>query len=115
VDIIFFDGTCYALTWNGFIWVAGLDGTNRLGYSYDGLSWNTSASGSLLLTTACYTVADGSGIWLAGGEGTNRIIKSADGVNWDASFPVGATNPNTVFGNNSCKAIAYNGFKWVVG
>jgi len=112
-DIIFFDGTCYALTWNGSNWVAGLDGTNRLGYSYDGLSWNTSASGSLLLTTACYTVADGSGIWLAGGEGTNRIIKSADGVNWDASFPVGATNPNTVFGNNSCKAIAYNGFKWV--
>ena len=54
-DIIFYDGTCYALTWNGSIWVAGLDGTNRLGYSYDGLSWNASASGSSLLTTGCYT------------------------------------------------------------
>jgi hypothetical protein len=114
-DDAFPNGTCYALTWDGSIWVAGLTGTtSRLGYSYDGLSWSRSSTGSALLTTACYTVADGSGIWLAGGGGGSyRIIRSADGINWDASFPVGATNPNTVFGNNYCNAIAYNGFQWI--
>ena len=112
-DTVFYDGTCYALTWNGTSWVAGLDGSNRLGYSYDGVSWSASASGSSLLTTACYTVADGSGIWLAGGSGSKRIIKSTDGINWNASFPGGFTDPNNIFGNNSCFAIAYNGNGWV--
>ena len=81
------------------------NGPSTIGYSYDGLVWNTSKSGSKLFTTRGNTVAFNGILWVAGGSGTNNTLYSRDGINWNTS-----SGPFT-----SCNAVAWNGSLWVAG
>jgi len=109
---VFPDATCYALLWDGSIWVAGLEGSPfTLGYSYDGINWNGSPSGSSLLTSYCDALASDGSLWLAGGFGiSNRVLTSRDGITWSAN-----ASANSVFDTSACFALAYNGSQWVGG
>ena len=94
------------------MWIAGASGTNKIIYSYNGITWTVSTSGNSLFSGGtCYAVAWNGTRWVAGGNGsTNKIIYSSDGINWIAS-----TSGNTVFTGQSCYAVAWNGTRWVAG
>jgi len=100
-------GDCVAC--NNIIWVAGGNGPFTLAYSYDGITWTGSASGSALFTTQCISVAWNGSLWVAAGSGTNSLIYSSDGITWSASasgtalFPTAATY------------VCWNGSQWMAG
>jgi hypothetical protein len=81
------------------------NGSSSIGYSYDGLVWNSSLSGSSLFTTKGNVAAWNGQLWVAGGQGTNNTAYSKDGIIWYTS-----SGPFT-----SCNAIAWNGNLWVAG
>jgi hypothetical protein len=77
------------------MWVAcGNGSTNRLGYSYDGITWSASTNGNTIFNdvSGCWGIGWNGNIWVAGGYGTNRLGYSYDGITWS-----GATNANTFF------------------
>jgi hypothetical protein len=95
--------------------VGGGDGTNKLAYSLDGITWNGSASGNALIYSLCNTVAWNGTLWVAGGYGTGEnsvnssIVYSSDGITWARS-----TSANALFGEYSqCFAVAWSGTRWV--
>jgi hypothetical protein len=101
---------CYAVAWNGTLWVA-VGGPasgvgNAMAYSSDGINWTTSTQSIL---SECYTIAWNGSIWVAGGY-TNigkTMAYSYDGINWIASA-------NTII-DTECRALAWNGLLWVAG
>jgi hypothetical protein len=108
---IFSGGTCKAIAWNGFTWVAGgsSGAASKLAYSSNGLFWNRSTSGTSLLTNGCNAIITNGSLWVAGGVGLNRVIYGYDGINWYPSIT--ANNLQ----NTSCLAGAWNGSVWVLG
>jgi hypothetical protein len=59
------------------------NGTNRLQYSADGVTWTGVDVESLATTAQWSAVAYGNGAFVAvNGNGTNRAITSTDGINW---------------------------------
>jgi len=106
----FSGGTCQTVRWNGKQWVAGFStSVNKIGYSYDGITWTASSSGTGFLTSGCNAVESSGGTgWLAGG---NQIISSSDGgITW-TSVP----GTSTLIGPGVCKAIVWSGSRWVAG
>jgi hypothetical protein len=72
--------------------MAGGDGTDKLAYSYDGITWTASASGTTVFTGGtCGAVAWNGRMFVCVGTGTtasNCIIYSYNGINW---FSTGQT------------------------
>jgi hypothetical protein len=98
---LIFSTMCYAIAWNGQLWVAGGTGTNTLAYSYDGIAWIPSISGNNQMTSQCNAVTWNGTYWFACGSGTNRMLYSVDGINW---FP--HASGNALGGATTINAIA---------
>uniref|UniRef100_A0A6C0DET5 Uncharacterized protein n=1 Tax=viral metagenome TaxID=1070528 RepID=A0A6C0DET5_9ZZZZ len=105
-------GEALVLVTDNFMVGGGSDTSNNVGYSYDGLNWNTSSSGSSLFTTNCVALAWNSALWIGGGQkdGSGIIGYSSDGINWNDS-----SSGNSVFVDSQCNCIAWNGSMWVAG
>jgi hypothetical protein len=107
---------CYAVQWNGSIWLAGGAGTNTLAYSYDGLSWK--GLGAITFTSACYSITWNNVVWVAGGAGGNTLATSSDGKTWNglgtSVFDVSGLSVNwngsvwMAVGNGSSHTMAYS-------
>jgi hypothetical protein len=88
-------------------------GTGGVFYSYDGLHWLNSASGTALIdssgTAQIGKVAWNGSLWVAVGYGASyTIIYSSDGINW-----TGAAS-NTFFDTNGrALDLVWNGTLWV--
>ena len=107
---------CAALAWNGSIWVGGFlygDAShNTVCYSYDGLTWVKSSSGSSYLTERCLALAFSKTKWLAGGKGTTYMISSIDnGYTWT---DISSVTP-LITGDGYIATIGYNGSVWIAG
>jgi hypothetical protein len=100
---------CFALGWNGSIWVAGGVGIATVAYSSDGITWTISSSGNTVFTERCNTVSWNGTLWVAGGSGTNRLGYSSNGILWTAS-----SSGNGIF-TTVCYAVAWNGSQWTAG
>jgi hypothetical protein len=88
------------------MWVGGGDGTNKLGYSYDGINWTVLGG---VFNTICQTVAWNGTLWLAGGSdnGDSKIASSYDGITWSTaatSLPI-----------YNVLTLAWNGSVWIAG
>jgi hypothetical protein len=92
--------------------VAGGTTPNLLAYTYDGLTWSSSASGNQLfggVGGAVNGVAWNGSIWVAVGDNSGAtvcIATSSDGINWVAST-------NNPFSGGKGYAVAWNGSYWV--
>jgi hypothetical protein len=105
----------YGIDYSGSLWVAVGDGVSATDitvcYSYDGIVWQISTSGSSLLKRGLRVVWGGN-IWVAGGfklSGSGSyLIYSFDGINWAAcSGSDIATYMTGIYG------ISYNGSFWI--
>jgi hypothetical protein len=101
-----------ALVWNGLIWVAGAyyaNSTPTLAYSFDGIIWTASTSGTDLLNQHVRSVAWGGNVWVAVGQGTTcSLAYSYDGINWirsDTAYSIEQT----------LETVAWNGTMWLAG
>ncbi|HMA78708.1 MAG TPA: hypothetical protein VKP88_06295, partial [Candidatus Paceibacterota bacterium] len=88
-----------------FVAVARLFGSDVMYYSYDGLSWSSTAIDSdMRLQDVVY----GNGLFVAvGGEdnGANTVAVSSDGINWTTSIPLAT--------NNRWEGVAYGNGRFV--
>ena len=92
-------------TLQNFCVAAGGNGTNKLAYSYDGISWTPTGSG--IFSANGTGVAFNGNLWFALGNGSaNKAAYSVDGINW--------TGLGTSILTGSCYAAAWNGVLWVV-
>jgi hypothetical protein len=106
-----FGSAANSIVWNGKMWLAGGDNTDsntRISYSYDGITWTDSASGTSLITSAVNGISWNGVQWLAVGYGTNYIAYSYDGISWTE-----ATSANTIYAGMTWAA-KWNGSLWVV-
>jgi hypothetical protein len=94
---------------NTNLWVSvGVDGTQAVKYSYDGITWSNAAGSQVFANNQGYGVAWNGRMWVAvGADGTQAVKYSSDGITW--SNVVGSQ----VFGNNAGYGIAWNGRLWV--
>jgi hypothetical protein len=84
--------TVLSIAYNGAVWIAsGFGGSGgTFGYSSDGLTWFTSASGVGLFWSA-YSVCWNGSVWVAHGQGVPAVgyaptvAYSYDGINWTES------------------------------
>jgi N-acetylneuraminic acid mutarotase len=90
-------------------------GSGGVFYSYDGLNWNNSSSGTALINNSSSAqigkvVWNGS-IWVAVGNGSAyTIIYSFDGITW-----TGVSNSKTIFDlSGGGLDLAWNGTIWIV-
>jgi hypothetical protein len=105
---------CAALAWNGSIWVGGfLYGDNTVCYSYDGLTWTKSSSGSTYLNNQCLAFAFSKTKWLAGGKGTNNYMISS--TNEGQTWATVSSADNLITSPGYIKTIGYNGSVWIAG
>jgi sugar lactone lactonase YvrE len=100
-----------SIAFNGTLWVAGGNmGSATVAYSYDGINWTTSASGTGILNTNVSTIAWSMNMWVAGGQ-SNPVGKvmmwSLDGITW-TNAPSAATAIN-----NNIQCLACNGSMWL--
>jgi hypothetical protein len=107
-------GQINGLRYNGTMWVAvgiNVPGSTVL-YSYDGINWLNSTSGSALLA-AGYSVAWNGTLWVAGGlqSSQSALIYSFDGMEWAACNGITTSSWSTLWWNN---AIAWNGSLWII-
>jgi len=107
---------CYAVAWNGVLWLAGGGDApgNRLAYSSDGINWIASVSGNSIFLYGCYALGWNGLMWVGCGSLTglsngNRIGYSYDGINWYA----GILGTGVI--GNLTQCVAWNGLMWVVG
>ena len=98
---------CVASAGAGF--VAGGNGTNRLGYSPDGINWFPSANGNVVCDDGKALAYNGSLYVFGGGASINSLGYSTDGITWSAS-----TNGNSIF-TGQVTGLAWNGSLWVAG
>jgi hypothetical protein len=114
------------LSWNGFIWVAGVGQRGppiysseprfpTLIYSYDGITWTGSQSAFTVANGAVYKIAWGKDKFIAiadfydtGNISKQCVIKSSDGINWTRINSLTTASIGFRF------AIAYNGTAWVL-
>jgi hypothetical protein len=101
---------CFAVAWNGALWVAGgipaIGGMDTMAYSSDGINWYPIVQD--ILTSSCKAIAWNGSIWIAGGVAVyNTMAYSLDGINWTA-LPGASAILST-----SCNAVAWNGSMWV--
>jgi len=98
--------TAVELATNGTLLVAGcqkLSSTGVMGYSYDGITWFSTA-----ISKRCYSVVYGGGKFIAGlADGT--VAVSTDGINWIEYN----TLAGTIWGANPIYKIAYDGIKYI--
>jgi hypothetical protein len=93
----------------GNLIVMGGQGSNKLCYSFDGITWKGSSSGNAIFTVLCTFIRNNGYIWLAGGQGFKTFAYSYDGVIWYYT----ATNaPDLV--TNSISSGAWNGTFWIL-
>jgi hypothetical protein len=90
-------------------------GGNGLYYSYDGLSWLSSASATTLFPAGSFVnfVVWNGQMWLAGGGVVNsgaRVIQSSDGINWKVVTALS----NVYSSGSTCDYAAWNGSTWIV-
>jgi hypothetical protein len=89
------------------MWIAGCEGTNKLLYSTDGITWTNSTNGNTIFGTN-FSLSARSIVWngsffLVGGAGqTHDIAKSTDGITW-----TGTTSPYSIV-----YKVAWNGSKF---
>ena len=95
--------------WNApAMYIAGAEGVNTLVYSFDGINWLASTSGTAIFT-GCHALAYGNGLWVAGGQGTNPLAYSTDGMIWTGS------ESGTAIFTSICIGVAYGNGLWVAG
>jgi hypothetical protein len=106
----FTTGGVKSIAWNGFMWVAAAESvssTSTLAYSFDGIIWTTSSSGTSILNQSVRSVAWGGNVWVAVGQGTTcSLAYSYDGINWIRSDTAYAIQQNIY-------ALAWNGSMWL--
>lgn len=94
------------VAWNGYLWLAGGQGTYPIAYSSNGLSWT-----GITLTnmTAVYGIAWGLNKWIAVGQGAGYTrAESTDGINWtEISSSTGSFFSTAGYG------IQWAGYIWV--
>ena len=110
-----FTHSCNALATNGSVWIGG--GRNNdavIGFSYDGLTWNTATTESIFTGTNITVIAYNELLWLAGastynnGPVPNALARSSEGIHWSAIDLTGIPIDNVY-------TICWNGALWVVG
>ena len=101
----------FAIAHNGSVWVAASNGTNYLGYSYDGITWYGSANGNTIFSSGqVIGVAYGNDKFVAVGSSTNfTIAYSTNGINW-----TGCANAS-FFGGSYGYCVTYKNSTWVAG
>jgi hypothetical protein len=80
-----FSKGCRAVAWNGSMWVAGGQGTNKLAWSLDGITWNNELNNPSIFSIYCRAVAWNGSRWIAGGgdaTSQNTLAWSSDGKTW---------------------------------
>ncbi len=82
----------FGIAWNGIMWIAVGEGTNTMGYSYDGINWT--GFGTSIFSTRGTSIQWTGTMWIASGEGTNSIVYSYDGLHW-----TNIINSSTLFYN----------------
>jgi hypothetical protein len=96
------------------MWVAvafNVTSTSTFAYSFDGINWTTSSSGTAILNQNVRSVAWGGNIWVAVGNSNpaaSSLAYSYDGINWTASSSAYAIQTNIY-------AVAWNGSMWLAG
>jgi hypothetical protein len=100
----------YSPTWNGAVWVTA--GTGQppgyspiAAYSYDGITWTESVSGSALSFSRA--IGSDGNRFVALGQNTPYVYTSTDGITWSQ------TSTGSVFFNDYVFATVYNGRIWV--
>ncbi len=104
-----FTGGANIIKTDGFLFVAGGQGTNQITYSYGGFDWTGSTSGNAILNVSCNSLEWNGILWLAGGasgQDENNLMYSNDGINW-----TGITV--SFFINKTIKNIEWNGTLWL--
>jgi hypothetical protein len=105
---------CYAVAWNGLIWVAVGTGGTRSAWSSDGINW-TGTTNAITTTVYCLVWANSLGLWVAGGYGSFVLSTSVDGVTWTGRAG-SSTLAATIFGGPAsygCIALGWNGIMLV--
>ena len=105
---------CYAVAWNGLIWVAVGAGGSRSAWSSDGINW-TGTTSVISLAVYCLVWANSLGLWVAGGYGSFVLSTSVDGVTWTGRAG-SSTLGVSIFGNPAsygCIALGWNGIMLV--
>lgn len=100
---------CYAVAWNGLIWVAVGFGGNRSAWSSDGINW-TGTTNAITTAVYCLVWANSLGLWVAGGYGSFGLATSVDGITWIGRAG-SATLSTSIFGNPAslgCIALGWN-------
>lgn len=106
----------YGINNNGNnIFVAVASGNNNAAYSYDGINWTSSPTGTTMpggegATSIAFGNPNGNVFVAISGSGFSDTASSVDGVNWATSgnLPVGDNWVSAVFGNNQFVAITSN-------
>jgi len=101
---------CYAVAWNGLIWVAVGSGGNRSAWSSDGINW-TGTTNAITTAVYCLAWANSLGLWVAGGYGSFGLATSVDGITWTGRAG-SSTLATSIFGNPAsfgCIALGWNG------
>jgi hypothetical protein len=79
---------CQAIAYNGSIWVASgsANGNYLLGYSYDGINWLNSTSGTTIVNnnSECFSLNWNGSVFVAGCRYLGMLY-SLDGINWTIS------------------------------
>ena len=105
---------CYAVAWNGLIWVAVGTGGNRSAWSSDGINW-TGTTNAITTAVYCLVWANSLGLWVAGGYGSFGLATSVDGITWTGRAG-SSTLATSIFGNPAslgCIALGWNGIMLV--
>ena len=76
-----FNSLVAKIIYNGSIWVACGQTSNRLAYSYDNITWYESLSGNNIFTNNCNRIEYNNNLWVAGGE-TGKLAYSYNGIDW---------------------------------
>jgi hypothetical protein len=100
-----FDIVVQQIIYNGSIWVACGQSTNRLAYSSDNITWTASDSGNTIFTVNCNKIEYNNNMWVAGGE-DGKLAYSNNGIDW-----VQITSPLA----GTITSIKSNGNIWVAG
>lgn len=109
---VFTSTTLTGVCWNGKMFVVMANGTNTIGYSYDGIRWIGLGSTIFNLGRKCIhsnryenSIVVKRRRIVAGGEGTHTLAYSTDGIQW--------TGLGTSLFATRCYGIGYNGRIWV--
>jgi hypothetical protein len=113
---------CTTIAWNGLLWVAGgFNGTNRVAYSYDGITWTPSITGYGVFLQLCKQIIWNGTVFVGvGSVGTNQpaIGYSYDGIKWSNFNPDLLSTPSAYFSNYAViqtNTVTWNGSYWLIG